>query len=663
MMRIAITLVITLFTGTFAHLCAEEPPASITELREAVARGVALAEKAAKNYPKNRHCFACHHQTLPLLAAASAGAKGVAFDARLPASITEFTHTSFAAKIDSMKEGKGIGGSSLTVGYGLYTFELAGKGPNETTDAMAVFLLKNQRDNGSWEPQTSRPPLEDSDLMCTVLAARGLSKFAGKPQEAAAKEAIAKAKAWLIAAKAESGEDHNARLWGLHTLAAEPEAIAKARETVLAGQKDDGGWPQLPDMTSDAYGTGQTLYILHSTGLPVTDAAYQRGVKFLLSTRQPDGSWLVKTRSKPIQKIFDNGDPHGEHQFISTTATGWAVAALAAALPDPPPRVYVNKLTPLAEPRPILADFPEFVAPVKDIARYEGPPLIDEEGADLGVRAWRWSYNARGIIEMQNRLRGDRTAVIVVHPWGIDDGQGWNTPEPAGVAFQCTPAKNQIVRKHVQQVINPLVKDLRGKTSLVMYSLPGKPDPIRKKLYRTFSSRTSDEDRKQGATELAAKLKAFSYKGEAIPEKITLSGETPAVDYFRQFAGLDSGPKYDPSGFWELPIPVIKDIETGLDDVAIYDAEGYEPLRRFLKEQGVRHVLLLGYNTDMCVCSTTAGYKNLRNDFNVFLVGDATIATFPANSTPAHATNAAVSYAALDLFITQASWIERSAKP
>ena len=76
-----------------------------------------------------------------------------------------------------------------------------------------------------------------------------------------------------------------------------------------------------------------------------------------------------------------------------------------------------------------------------------------------------------------------------------------------------------------------------------------------------------------------------------------------------------------------------------------------------LKAQGVRHVILAGYNTDMCVCKTTAGYENLRRDFDVFLVGDATIATFPANSSPRFATNAAVSFAALDLLITQTSWI------
>ncbi len=59
----------------------------------------------------------------------------------------------------------------------------------------------------------------------------------------------------------------------------------------------------------------------------------------------------------------------------------------------------------------------------------------------------------------------------------------------------------------------------------------------------------------------------------------------------------------------------------------------------------------------MCVCLTTCGYENLRKDFNVFLIGDATLATFPAQASPAHATNAAVAFASLKIFITQASWI------
>jgi hypothetical protein len=59
----------------------------------------------------------------------------------------------------------------------------------------------------------------------------------------------------------------------------------------------------------------------------------------------------------------------------------------------------------------------------------------------------------------------------------------------------------------------------------------------------------------------------------------------------------------------------------------------------------------------MCFCRTTAGYENLSKDFNVFLVGDATLATFPANSTPKYATNAHISFAALNHLVTQVNWV------
>lgn len=325
--------------------------------------------------------------------------------------------------------------------------------------------------------------------------------------------------------------------------------------------------------------------------------------------------------------------------------------------PSPQTRPYEILLTPIVDPAPILADHPEFVAPIEETARFEAPILVDDPGANLEVRAWRFSYNARGIIEVPNRLRGDRTAVVVVHPWGIDDGQGWVTPEPAGAAFQCTPVKNEVVLDHAREVVDPFLRAIRGRVGLVAYSLPGTEDPIRGKLYRSLRRSPTPGEREEGRGELAAALRSFSYRGEELPSGFPVSAETPTIDYLRRFPGLDAGPTYDPPGFWELPIPVMAPISVEPEDVVAYDGEGYGPLRDFLKAEGIRHILLAGYNTDMCVCSTTAGYENLRRDFDVFLVGDATIATFPANPRPSLATNAAVSFAALDLFITQVSWI------
>lgn len=344
--------------------------------------------------------------------------------------------------------------------------------------------------------------------------------------------------------------------------------------------------------------------------------------------------------------------------LLACAAASIIAAPSPAADPDPgATRRYENRLVRIEDPKPILCDHPEFFQPVIEEAHFEAPAIVDDEDADIEVRAWRFSYNARGIIEMPNRLRGDRTALIVVHPWGIDDGQGWRTPEPAGVADFCTPIKNHLSHEHIVKVLNPFIQSMRGKVAFVMYSQPGPEDPVRKKLYRSVRRQPTPEEQEQGRKELHEKLNRFDYTGEALPAELTLNAVTPVIDYFKQFPGLDSGPRYDPPGFWELPIPVVKSIETRPDDVLIYDAEGYEVLKNFLKENGVRHVLLAGYAADMCYKATTAGYENLSKDFNVFLVGDATLATFPSNTSPAYATNAAISYAALQHLVTQVSWI------
>jgi hypothetical protein len=336
--------------------------------------------------------------------------------------------------------------------------------------------------------------------------------------------------------------------------------------------------------------------------------------------------------------------------------SGLAGAIVSAA--EPAKRVYENRLTRIENPQPLLADHPEFFEPIIEQAHFEAPAIVDDADADLHVRAWRFSYNARGIIEMPNHLRAAETAVIMVHPWGIDDGQGWNTPEPAGVADFCTVEKNHLAGKHTKQIIRPFINSLRGHAGAVLFSLRGDRDPIRAKLYRSVDYRPTDAERAEGARQLTAVLKGFRYQGQPLPSQLTLSTDKPVIDYFRQFPGLDASAKYNNAGFWDLPIPVCADVDVQPDDVVIFDNDGYPPLKAFLQKQGIRHVLLTGYATDMCFCKTTAGYENLSKDFNVFLVGDASLATFPANTSPRFAVNAAISFASLNQLITQVSWVK-----
>jgi squalene cyclase len=111
--------------------------------------------------------------------------------------------------------------------------------------------------------------------------------------------------------------------------------IQHARNDLLETQRPDGGWSQRDDMESDAYATGSALVALHQAGgLATDDAAYRRGLTYLISCQQNDGSWHVVSRSKPFQIYFESGYPHGKDQFISIAAAGWATTALALALPE-----------------------------------------------------------------------------------------------------------------------------------------------------------------------------------------------------------------------------------------------------------------------------------------------------------------------------------------
>ena len=160
---------------------------------------------------------------------------------------------------------------------------------------------------------------------------------------------------WLEQTKPTETEDRVFRLWGLKYAGASDKSLAAAALDLLRTQRPDGGWSQLdapaePAKTkdaegkanhrapSDAYATGSALVALHlAGGVSTDDPAYRRGLDFLLRTQRTDGTWFIKSRSRPFQTYFESGFPHGPDQFISAAGSGWATAALVLACPVPDP--------------------------------------------------------------------------------------------------------------------------------------------------------------------------------------------------------------------------------------------------------------------------------------------------------------------------------------
>lgn len=332
MLRASLLLLVTLLApGTGA----DEPLASVEELRTAIGKALPLLEKGAIGHREHRECFSCHNQGVPLLALTTARSRGFKIDEEELGRQREFITKFLTTNREKFLAGKGTGGQVDTAGYALLALEVGGQQPDDSSSAVAEYLLLFQKDADHWTNSSDRPPSEGGEFTTTYLGLRGLKSYGTADQQERISARREQVRQWLDKATPKSTEDHVFRLRTMKLLGMDDDKISAASKELLSLQRDDGGWNQLPEMAADPYATGTALVALHDVGLATSTAEYQRGLKFLLKTQQEDGSWHVKSRSKPFQTYFETGFPHGKDQFISAAASGWATTALALALDGP----------------------------------------------------------------------------------------------------------------------------------------------------------------------------------------------------------------------------------------------------------------------------------------------------------------------------------------
>jgi N-acyl-D-amino-acid deacylase len=311
---------------------------------------LALVTKAASNWQKHKTCFSCHHQTLPMLAMIEAARAGFPVDAAWLRSQADTTHRYFTDRIEEMDDGDHVPGGAGTTAFGFWALSLDHRPADKTTTAMVTYLLQIQgvsrrRDrkpdtppkleDGRWQASCRRAPLQASLIGDTALVLIGLDRYAAPEQRPRVDQARVAAEAWLAKAPLKDQQDRIWRLWGLYHLGGDAGVKQSVHAAILAAQRDDGGWAESDDRPSDAYSTAQTLYMLCKTGTARDAPTVLRARDHLLQTQHADGSWLAESHVKnKAQPYFENGDPHGEHQFLSTAATAWATAALAQLLPQ-----------------------------------------------------------------------------------------------------------------------------------------------------------------------------------------------------------------------------------------------------------------------------------------------------------------------------------------
>jgi ankyrin repeat protein len=303
-------------------------------LSKSVARLLEVAPTFREKTPAG--CISCHHNAMPALAAAAARRKGIDVDEPRARKNVDDMLTFFKINAPRMMMGDpAVGGEAITAGYVQMALAADGHPLDTVTATIAHWLIARQMPDGKWLGNgVNRPPSEYSTISHTALAAGGLKAYSLPGRQNEITERLRRAQRWLLAAVSKSAEERAMRLMGLVWTDAPRDRVAAAVKAIRDRQEPSGGWSQFGRTPPDAYATGQSLYALHIAGVDSTDDVYRKGVAFLLGTQYPDGPWLVKTHSFPVQRYFESGFPFGRHQWISVAGTSWATLAIAQTLPD-----------------------------------------------------------------------------------------------------------------------------------------------------------------------------------------------------------------------------------------------------------------------------------------------------------------------------------------
>jgi len=205
------------------------------------------------------------------------------------------------------------------------------EGQEQSLRLITDEILKKQVKDGSWEFFLSRPPVNETqttDAVWTIMALQGKTGSDASPPQ---RVALEKAVSWL-AAGTKLPDTYQAKVLKLLLAIRAGKSRAEmqtAIDELFALQRADGGWCQIPEMKSDAFATGQTLYVLSLAGYTADRPEIKRAIDFLVATQKPDGSWPMISRSTPDGR-------KGSAKLltpITCAASAWATLGLARLVP------------------------------------------------------------------------------------------------------------------------------------------------------------------------------------------------------------------------------------------------------------------------------------------------------------------------------------------
>jgi Prenyltransferase and squalene oxidase repeat len=307
----------------------DEPPAiapAPAATRQAVERSLVFLEQDALKWRQERECSTCHHGAMTVWALTEAKERGYAVHADTLTQMVAWTKARLVERLDQPRDARP--GWNLVNLSAMYMASLAQAVPQQDAFSadelrrIAAHVARHQEADGFWsvpQPRNGPPPVFESAEVYTLWAYLALRPHA--PADPQLSDSSNKAAAWLSKTQPSDSTQAAALRLLVEVNAGTPPAI----DRLLERQNADGGFGQVKDSASDAFATGQALYVLSLAGVKGDRMEIQRAVAFLVASQREDGSWPMTSRAQPGEKPFTNPVP------ITYFGSAWATLGLIRA--------------------------------------------------------------------------------------------------------------------------------------------------------------------------------------------------------------------------------------------------------------------------------------------------------------------------------------------
>ena len=346
------TLLIAFGMSLAVRPCCAELPA--TDVQSTVQTSLEFLRNDMHVWRNQRRCAACHHGPMYLWASTVAESNGYTVDEQDLSEHADWLVSNdarlFRPSLPGATEKPRLSQGTIYLAHALNALPSDNKNRVRGWKRIADHWQATQQESGAWLGPAGRPPIFNTPEILTQLISLAIVDSADKSQENPSSSASdlqgmhKRAESWLTSTTMDvSHQGLVLNLWRA-TNERDPnftEHIDRFVKTLRELQQTDGGWSQGDGLPSDAFATGQTLFVFHRAGIGANDEAVNKGIDYLVQSQQSNGTWPMRSRSDPATNM-----PAGNLNPITYAATSWATIGMSLYVPETRARSGRVPLTP-----------------------------------------------------------------------------------------------------------------------------------------------------------------------------------------------------------------------------------------------------------------------------------------------------------------------------